>query len=419
MGGTSENNTITVTFISGPRKGDTLSFGKSVITFGREESCDVSFRGESYSTVSARHAALELRSGSWVLTDNSTNGTYMGDKKLLRKSSVTLKSGDTFRCSRNGDLLKITVEGAAPHDDNMMDAPSFTKIIPIARKDFIANLKSQPFFIIGIITAISGVLLFSLLTAAAESPSGLSASYIYAYELLLGLYIGAMILFAITRISKTKMPVWFIAWPAITTAVMIFFFSPLLVNTSNSSLFRPLLSEYNRSFILSLAGHFFGVGLPEELFKSIPVWLGVIFAPAFTKRKISGFEGGRLHQKAAVFIGASSAIGFIIVETLFVYVPVIQRHGEIAAGLMLLIPRFITGISGHVAWSGTFAYFIGLAQNIKAGKLKYIAGAWLVAGLLHGLWNAASITGSPLLLGGIVAVISFIAFSAYLYKAQD
>ncbi len=415
----SESSMITVTFISGPRKGETLRFGKSVITFGREESCDVSFRGESYSTVSARHAALEFKSGSWVLTDTSTNGTYVGDKKLLRKSYVTLKSGDTFRFSRNGDLLRVSMEGDVPREDGFMTNPGITKIIPIARMDFITNLKSQPFFIIGIITAISGVLLFSLLNAAAESPSGTATGYIYAYELLLGLYIGALILFAITRISKTRMPAWFIAWPAATTAVMLFFFSPLLVNTSHSSLFSPLLSEYNRSFILSLAGHFLGVGLPEELFKSIPVWIGVIFAPAFEKRKISGFGGGRLHQKAAVFIGASSAIGFIIVETLFVYVPGIQRHGDIAAGLMLLIPRFITGISGHVAWSGTFAYFIGLAQNIKAGKLKYVAGAWLAAGLLHGLWNAASITGSPLLLGGIVAVISFIAFSAYLYKAQD
>ena len=113
-------------------------------------------------------------------------------------------------------------------------------------------------------------------------------------------------------------------------------------------------------------------------------------------------------------IGASGAIGFNIVETLFQYVPQIQDELGLEWGLMLLIPRFITDISGHVAYSGIFAYFIGLMFYYKKVNLSYPIMGWLLASLLHGLWNA---TAGLFSVG--VAVISFVGFTGYLFKARD
>ena len=88
---------------------------------------------------------------------------------------------------------------------------------------------------------------------------------------------------------------------------------------------------------------------------------------------------------------------------------------QIELGMMLLIPRFITGISGHAAWTGIFAYYIGLGSFYKKGKVFYPLMGWILASGLHGLWNATS--GNTMISAGI-ALITFIGFIAYLYKAS-
>ena len=132
--------------------------------------------------------------------------------------------------------------------------------------------------------------------------------------------------------------------------------------------------------------------------------------------RIPGFEKGRLHPPIAILIGASSAAGFILVETLLQYVPNIQQGGNPAAGLMLLIPRFITGICGHAAWSGLFAYFIGLSHIYRKKRVLMVFIGWLSASLLHGLWNA---TADISQFGAVVAIASFVFFTAYLFKARE
>ena len=47
---------------------------KSVLIFGRENTCDVVVREK---TASRRHARIERRGVQYVLVDESTNGTYV------------------------------------------------------------------------------------------------------------------------------------------------------------------------------------------------------------------------------------------------------------------------------------------------------------------------------------------------------
>jgi len=65
---------------------------KSVLIFGRENTCDVVVREK---TASRRHARIERRGVQYVLVDESTNGTYVaieGEREVvLRRDSVMLR----------------------------------------------------------------------------------------------------------------------------------------------------------------------------------------------------------------------------------------------------------------------------------------------------------------------------------------
>jgi adenylate cyclase len=66
--------------------------GKSVLVFGRENTCDIVIREK---TASRLHARIERRGAQYVLVDESTNGTYVaieGDREvMLRRDSVMLR----------------------------------------------------------------------------------------------------------------------------------------------------------------------------------------------------------------------------------------------------------------------------------------------------------------------------------------
>ena len=107
----------------------------------------------------------------------------------------------------------------------------------------------------------------------------------------------------------------------------------------------------------------------EELFKVIPVFAFIALKNRFAQMNFSGIGDGKISPVLLMLIGASSAVGFIFVETLFQYVPEAAEQGEVF-GLALLIPRFIGGIAGHVGFSGIFSYYIGLAFYYKNFNYK-------------------------------------------------
>tara|TARA_B100000959_G_scaffold253969_1_gene285294 strand:- start:36 stop:581 length:546 start_codon:yes stop_codon:yes gene_type:complete len=164
-------------------------------------------------------------------------------------------------------------------------------------------------------------------------------------------------------------------------------------------------------------GHFVGAGLMEELFKSIPVWVVIFFGSRFENLNLPGFVNGKLNPTIAILIGTASAVAFIILETLGQYVPSIDDPFDLAYGLMLLIPRFITGMAGHVGWSGIFAYYIALGFYYKRVNVVYPLIGWILSAFLHGLWNATGV--SSLLISTSVAVITFVIFIIYLYKSKN
>src|ERR1043166_4027263 len=182
--------------------------------------------------------------------------------------------------------------------------------------------------------------------------------------------------------GKSK-PWWLLLGTALTTGLLVL--SPLFTAVFDL-LFRQLLFQ---DFFQALAkknlvamqqygggyrflAMFSGAGLMEELTKALPVygayWLGTRLKSPWRERV------GVWEPLDGIVLGAASAVGFTLLETLGQYVPDAMQQGAAVgvkhglglglglwAGLRLLIPRMVGAVMGHMAYSGYLGYFIGLS----------------------------------------------------------
>jgi RsiW-degrading membrane proteinase PrsW (M82 family) len=124
-----------------------------------------------------------------------------------------------------------------------------------------------------------------------------------------------------------------------------------------------------------------------------------------------------------ILLGAASAIGFTLDETLFQYVPMAIQAGGQLAGLQLLIPRIMGAIAVHVAYSGYFGYFFGLSVLKPRKRWQLLAIGYLTAAILHAFWNSADMFGqNPItdaLLQCVAGVIAYGFLIAAILKARQ
>ena len=96
------------TYLTGGRAGQAVTLGKSYALLGRAPHADVRFGPDHDLAVSARHAAVVLRAGTWVLRDlASTNGTFVNGTKV--DGELTLADQDLIRLGDGGPLLRFGV----------------------------------------------------------------------------------------------------------------------------------------------------------------------------------------------------------------------------------------------------------------------------------------------------------------------
>jgi len=161
--------------------------------------------------------------------------------------------------------------------------------------------------------------------------------------------------------------------------------------------------------------HFFGAGLMEELFKAIPLCICLLVAHRLRGALKEQFTIAE--PLDGILLGAASAAGFMFFETMFQYVPSAIEHSGLAAGLALLLPRTMSGVFGHMAYSGYFGYAIGLAVMFPAQRWIILISGWLVAALAHAIWNTAGAFGviGSLLAGGA----AYVLLAAAILKARQ
>jgi RsiW-degrading membrane proteinase PrsW (M82 family) len=201
--------------------------------------------------------------------------------------------------------------------------------------------------------------------------------------------------------------------PLLTLALWIFReLLPGAIPTAGEQLPIPLL--FSRMLL--------GAGLMEELLKILPllilVAVGRRLDPPWRDRL------GIWEPLDGILLGAASAVGFTLLETLGQYVPDMAQMtaasgvdaGQLA-GLQLLIPRLLGSVAGHIAYSGYFGYFVGLSVMLPQRRWLILGVGYGTAALLHALWNVMG-SYSALLLAA-VGVLSYACLVAAILKARS
>jgi RsiW-degrading membrane proteinase PrsW (M82 family) len=162
---------------------------------------------------------------------------------------------------------------------------------------------------------------------------------------------------------------------------------------------------------------FFSPGLVEESVKALP--LGAVLLIGWKLSRHWQRTYGLREPLDGILLAAASASGFAFLETMFLYVP---KYGALIGA-----PRLLDNCFGHIAYAGTFGYFIGLAvlhhRNRRKAALALIVG-FLAANLLHDLWDAIRFyAGNFQIISPfhevLVAAMSFVVLASVILKGRE
>jgi RsiW-degrading membrane proteinase PrsW (M82 family) len=415
---------------------------EAVSTIGRDPSCQIVIDSQVYGMVSRRHAEIRYVCATggaqehwWICDRNSANGTNINQQPL--QGCQILQHGDRLTLGKDGPIFLfelflapvplavqssmvpagrvasvINPQSLVKTPDRSGEAnitltqlfPIFSSGLDLRRKAYLWPGAIVVTFVVAMFMAIDAPLIFNLLLA-----SFLAIGCYYLIYLLCG---------------KHK-PAWVLVGTAISTVLLLQ--SPVL--RLFMWFFRDILpgaittDDQVLSFPVQLIGMFFGAGLMEELLKALPLFLILGLGAGLKPRQRNHW--GIVEPLDGILLGAASAIGFTMIETLGQYVPAMVQDAQLQAGLelsqlrglQLLIPRLLGTISGHMAYSGYFGYFIGLSVLRPTYRWQILIVGYVTASGLHALWNTMGGV-SPVLLA-IVGMLSYAFLAASIVKARS
>ena len=311
------------------------------------------------------------------------------------------------------------------------DQASFSELMPIRSSKI--NLKRSPLLLFVIVTAVTVLVSFGALQqiiAGANLQEKEGAFTIFAF--LTTFYLLVVVLLVTYLYSKSDKAIW-------SYFLNMVFVSALLVTPLSMPyflIFRGILPGGEGwigagSFVPAFIGMFFGAGLMEELMKVTLVIIGAVMTvkAAQIRPKLPAmlFDALRIRGPLdGLMMGLFGGAGFILIETWGQYVPNMVGQvfrgtqgndlGAFGAGLMLLFPRVVGGMVGHMAWAGITGYFIGLAVLRPAQWHKLFLIGWIGTSLLHAIWNTQDFVP---LFGWFSALVSGVMVIACLLKARQ
>lgn len=312
------------------------------------------------------------------------------------------------------------------HDD-----ASFSEMVPFQSKKI--SLLKSPFFILLLLTGLVGTYMFTIIGGAAQgTPQARFETAVWFSKITIFTLVMVVLLLAYLYVRPGRS---FFAYLFGFAAVVAIFFTPLL--QLFFYVFRSVLPGdvasvgQSPTFVQMFVAMLFGAGLMEELLKAVPILICAALAfhglsrPAFAQNKVYQW----LHLRGPLdgaLMGMFAGGGFIFFETGFDYVPryinmAFQQTQDLGTalsyGLLLMIPRVVGGIIGHMAYSGIFGYFIGLAVIRRKQMWKLLLIGYLASSLVHTLWNSVAII-NPMLQYAI-AIVAAIGLGAVILKARQ
>lgn len=300
---------------------------------------------------------------------------------------------------------------------------SFSQLVPVSGDRQV--LMSKGFLIPGALTA---VLVAVLLFAMSLNDKNPRASF-GIYSTALGAYLGLAGLYFVYRLCGKEKPWWVLAGVAAFTWLGL---ATQIIFTPVALVFRHLLPGNpvdGEPLVPSFIHYLFGAGFCEEFYKSIPVFICLFLGRRLLPPKRE--QIGVWEPLDGILLGAASALGFTMAETLGQYVPNLVGQAIngstdpnviIAAqglGLELMIPRIIGEISGHLAYAGYFGYFIGLSALKPKHRWKILGVGYVSAALCHALWDTTCGLPGGVLFMVILGIVCFAFLVAAILKARQ
>jgi RsiW-degrading membrane proteinase PrsW (M82 family) len=330
--------------------------------------------------------------------------------------------------------------------------PTQSEIFPLASKA--GDLVRRAYFLPGVFVAICAIAMFYYLRRPMEGIATTFQAGKTAIPLIVPWYAvwlaalitGASMYFALRVVGKSK-PWWVLVAAGAFTGLLLQTPAFSLLHGVTCNALVPAADPRTAGWLARFVNMFFCAGLPEEIFKGLAVaaavFLGLRLAPPLGERLGVG------EPVDAMLVGAASGLGFAFVETVFVYVPriMVQDSIDILArelpniarrfpdavhrklevqrliaqlsadrGSMLLVPRLVSDIFGHMAYSMYVGYFIGLAALRPRQAWKLVLIGVVSAAAVHALWNSA---GGSIAIQFIAAVLALLMMGAAAIKARE
>jgi len=313
------------------------------------------------------------------------------------------------------------------HDDL-----TFSEMVPFRSSKI--NLFKSPLFILIVLSAVVAPFLFMRMgpVLAGQSPQarldalqtfGMVSVFFFVvlFQILAYMYV------------KSQRAIWVYFIPFAIIAIILYY--PILTTpfffVFRQIPFGTMNPEFSMNFMTQFIRSLIGAGMMEELLKATPILFGAFLSLRAFKNPQSAQSGlyKAMHVRGPLdgaLMGIFAGGGFIFIETGMQYIPnevvrVANLTNDLALGttsaLLLLLPRVFGGIVGHMAYSGIFGYFIGLAVIRPKQRWKLLAIGYFTAAIIHASWNSVSVI-SPLLMY-VVAIVAAVGLGAVILKARQ
>lgn len=393
---------LRLTITSGTLAGQEFELETGFLTIGRSENCSVRFDPRGERIASKQHAFIEARPDGYYITDNeSTNGTLVNGERVQK---VKLNSGDQLQFGKNGVTAGIRIENGAASFSQLADfrqaqLNSFQQAAekPVNLQNSFANiglgrLEAKPetepsnrglYIGLGIVTLLMiplvlivvGIMFLSLgiVPAILASVIAFTPAALYILPLM-----------GLDRYDPE--PFWLLAlafaWGALVAVIVSIF-----VNTAFG---LAVYSGTGSAALADIASAVISAPVIEEGSKGT----GVLILLIFFRRYFDDILDG-------IVYGGVIGLGFATVENVMYYGgglnSAYMQYGMSSNALwsfmFLFTLRGILSPFAHVTFTSMTGIGAGVSRESHNTFVKLIMPVvgYIVAVLLHGIWNGMGI----------------------------